>query len=72
MTDDGTSHASPTRFMQGLIETLEKKSPTLGTNAQYQRTSRIKTLPRNMIVQFVRFFWRKDTHSKAKIVKVDR
>jgi len=53
----------------GLIETLEKKSPTLGTNAQYQRTSRIKTLPRNMIVQFVRFFWRKDTHSKAKIVK---
>lgn len=49
--------------------TLEKKSPTLGRNALYTKRCTISRLPANLIVQFVRFFWRTDTQKKAKILR---
>lgn len=52
-----------------LNETIEKTSPSLGREATYTKSSRISRLPKYMPVHFVRFFWRKDTQKKAKIMR---
>ncbi|EMC94404.1 hypothetical protein BAUCODRAFT_35625 [Baudoinia panamericana UAMH 10762] len=52
-----------------LNEKLEKNSPTLGREATYTRTSRISRLPKHLPIHLVRFFWRKDTKKKAKILR---
>jgi len=52
-----------------LNETIEKNSPTLGRMANYTRTSRISRLPKYAPVHLIRFFWRKDTGKKAKILR---
>jgi len=54
---------------KGLEESIEKKSEALGRTALYKRTSRVSRLPRYLLVQFVRFFWRSDTSKKAKILR---
>ena len=41
-----------------LEGTIEKQSELLGRNAIYKKTSKIKTLPPYLTVQFVRFFWK--------------
>lgn len=53
----------------GLNEDFEKRSETLGRNAQYTKTSRISRLPKYLPVHMVRFLWRKDTGKKAKILR---
>eukprot|EP00899_Mesostigma_viride_P009296 jgi/Mesvir1/18368/Mv14256-RA.2 len=53
----------------GLVEELEKNSPALGRSAVWKKTSRISSLPAYLTVQFVRFFWKKDTQQKAKILR---
>ncbi|KAL6881947.1 hypothetical protein ACP4OV_011419 [Aristida adscensionis] len=56
----------------GLKSELEKVSPALGRTAIYTRESRINLLPRYLTVQFVRFFWKRESNQKAKILrKVD-
>ncbi|XP_010479669.1 PREDICTED: ubiquitin carboxyl-terminal hydrolase 6 [Camelina sativa] len=56
----------------GLKGELEKTSPTLGRTALYLKDSLIDSLPRYLTVQFVRFFWKRETNQKAKILrKVD-
>ncbi|KAG5599382.1 hypothetical protein H5410_030752 [Solanum commersonii] len=51
---------------------LEKASPSLGRNAVYVKDSRINGLPRYLTIQFVRFFWKRESNQKAKILrKVD-
>ncbi|KZV31826.1 Ubiquitin-specific protease 6 [Dorcoceras hygrometricum] len=56
----------------GLKSELEKASPSLGRSAIYTKDSRINDLPRYLTVQFVRFFWKRETNQKAKILrKVD-
>jgi len=52
-----------------LNETIEKASPTLGRDATYTRTSRIARLPQYLPIHLIRFFWRKDTNKKAKILR---
>ncbi|GAB7352571.1 hypothetical protein MBLNU459_g2955t1 [Dothideomycetes sp. NU459] len=52
-----------------LNEQIEKNSPTLGREASYTKSSRISRLPKYLPVHFVRFFWRKDTQKKAKIMR---
>ncbi|KAL1311249.1 hypothetical protein AAFC00_001438 [Neodothiora populina] len=52
-----------------LNETIEKTSPSLGREATYTKRSRISRLPKYLPVHFVRFFWRKDTQKKAKIMR---
>ncbi|KAG6395744.1 hypothetical protein SASPL_141868 [Salvia splendens] len=57
---------------RGLKSELEKSSPSLGRSAVYTKDSRINDLPRYLTVQFVRFFWKRETNQKAKILrKVD-
>ncbi|KAI3455534.1 hypothetical protein Pfo_012197 [Paulownia fortunei] len=56
----------------GLKSELEKSSPSLGRSAIYSKDSRINDLPRYLTIQFVRFFWKRETNQKAKILrKVD-
>lgn len=52
-----------------LNESIEKTSTSLGREATYTKRSRISRLPKYMPVHFVRFFWRKDTQKKAKIMR---
>ncbi|XP_010912089.1 ubiquitin carboxyl-terminal hydrolase 6 [Elaeis guineensis] len=57
---------------RGLKSELEKVSPSLGRTAIYSKESRISDLPRYLTVQFVRFFWKRESNQKAKILrKVD-
>uniref|UniRef100_A0A0D6QSB9 ubiquitinyl hydrolase 1 n=1 Tax=Araucaria cunninghamii TaxID=56994 RepID=A0A0D6QSB9_ARACU len=57
---------------QGLKSELEKASPALGRNAVYLKESRVNSLPSYLTVQFVRFFWKRKSNQKAKILrKVD-
>ncbi|OIW04819.1 hypothetical protein TanjilG_13667 [Lupinus angustifolius] len=56
----------------GLKSELEKASPALGRSAIFLKESRINALPRYLTVQFVRFFWKRESNQKAKILrKVD-
>ncbi|KAF4549866.1 Ubiquitin carboxyl-terminal hydrolase-like protein 16 [Elsinoe fawcettii] len=52
-----------------LNETIEKQSPSLSREATYTKASRISRLPKYLPVHFVRFFWRRDTQKKAKIMR---
>ncbi|KAL3840827.1 hypothetical protein ACJIZ3_025418 [Penstemon smallii] len=53
----------------GLKSELEKASPSLGRSAIYVKDSRINDLPRYLTIQFVRFFWKRETNQKAKILR---
>jgi len=53
----------------GLEENLERRSPTLNRTCVYSKIGRISKLPRYLIVQYVRFFWKTDTSKKAKILR---
>lgn len=56
-------------IMAGLEEKIEKNSPTLDRNAIYTKRSRVARLPRYLTVHFVRFFWKRETKKKAKIMR---
>lgn len=56
-------------ILSGLKEEIEKKSSVLDRDAKYTKTSKISRLPQYLTVQFVRFFWRRDTQKKAKILR---
>ncbi|KAJ5945987.1 Ubiquitin carboxyl-terminal hydrolase 7 [Penicillium verhagenii] len=56
-------------IMAGLEEQIEKQSPTLDRNAMYTKRSRIARLPQYLTVHFVRFFWKRETQKKAKIMR---
>ncbi|TID13297.1 hypothetical protein CANINC_004983 [Pichia inconspicua] len=53
----------------GLKETIEKQSPTLNRNAKYEITRKIEKLPKYLTVHFVRFFWKRESGKKAKIMR---
>ncbi|KAJ2315245.1 deubiquitinating enzyme [Coemansia sp. RSA 2705] len=54
---------------KGLEEVIEKRSETLGRNADYKSTSRIDRLPEYLTVAYNRFFWKASESVDAKIVK---
>ncbi|PYH97675.1 ubiquitin carboxyl-terminal hydrolase 14 [Aspergillus ellipticus CBS 707.79] len=56
-------------IMAGLEEKIEKNSPTFGRDAVYTKRSRIARLPKYLTVHFVRFFWKRETQKKAKIMR---
>lgn len=56
-------------IMDGLEEKIEKNSPTLDRNAIYTKRSRVSRLPKYLAVHFVRFFWKRETQKKAKIMR---
>lgn len=56
-------------IVAGLTEKIAKTSSVLGREATYTKTSKISRLPQYLTVQFVRFFWKRDTQKKAKIMR---
>lgn len=56
-------------LLNGLTEKIEKHSPSLNQNAEYVLTKRITRLPKFLTVHFMRFFWRRDTQKKSKILR---
>ncbi|KLU90529.1 ubiquitin carboxyl-terminal hydrolase 6 [Magnaporthiopsis poae ATCC 64411] len=56
-------------IMNGLTETIEKRSPTLEREAVYTKKSKISRLPKYLTVHFVRFFWKREVQKKAKIMR---
>jgi len=58
-----------------LKEHVEKNSPSLGRNAQYEKSAAIASLPSYLVVQFARFGYKKANNwagtsdSKVKLVK---
>lgn len=55
-------------LVAGLTDTLEKNCEMLGRNAEYKVTKKITRLPKYLTIQFVRFYWRRDTQKKSKIL----
>ncbi|KAL7412300.1 hypothetical protein BDY24DRAFT_393930 [Mrakia frigida] len=58
-----------TGIMDSLDQKIEKNSPTLGRSAVYTERSRLSRLPSVLTIHLVRFYWRRDTNSKAKIMR---
>ncbi|XP_063972812.1 ubiquitin carboxyl-terminal hydrolase 14 isoform X2 [Diachasmimorpha longicaudata] len=52
-----------------LQEQLTKMSSTLGRDAVYTKTSKISRLPAYLTIQFVRFFYKENRATNAKILK---
>jgi ubiquitin carboxyl-terminal hydrolase 14 len=58
-----------------LVGEMEKYSELLERNSVYKKTSRINKLPSYLSVQFVRFYWKKESNvggtkaGKAKILR---
>ncbi|KAJ1325561.1 ubiquitin carboxyl-terminal hydrolase 14 [Microdochium nivale] len=66
---DGNTNHLRDGIQNGLSEKLEKRSEVLGRDAVYTKTSKISRLPKYLTVHFVRFFWKRETQKKAKIMR---
>jgi ubiquitin carboxyl-terminal hydrolase 14 len=53
-----------------LEEEISKFSPSLNREAKYRKILRIQKLPFYLTIQFVRFFWKRQTKVKTKILRV--
>jgi ubiquitin carboxyl-terminal hydrolase 14 len=56
-------------ILAALSEKIEKRSEILGRDVNWTKTSRISRLPKYLVVHFVRFYWKRDTNKKAKILR---
>lgn len=65
------SHTNHLRdgILAALSEKLEKKSEVLDRDANFTKTSKISRAPKYLTVHFVRFFWKRETQKKAKIMR---
>ncbi|RGP65455.1 ubiquitin thiolesterase [Fusarium sporotrichioides] len=66
--DSSTNHLRD-GILAALEEKFEKKSTVLGRDAPYTRISKISRAPKYLTVHFVRFFWKRETQKKAKIMR---
>lgn len=53
----------------GLKEKIEKNNERLGRNAQYEINRKITELPKYLTINFVRFYWKRESGKKAKIMR---
>ncbi|ORY67467.1 ubiquitin carboxyl-terminal hydrolase [Pseudomassariella vexata] len=66
---DGATNHLTDGIKNGLIEQIEKRSDVLDRETTYTRTSKISRLPKYLTVHFVRFYWKRETQKKAKIMR---
>ncbi|KND91894.1 Ubiquitin carboxyl-terminal hydrolase 6, partial [Tolypocladium ophioglossoides CBS 100239] len=66
---DGATNHLRDGILAALSEKLEKKSDILGRDATYTKKSKISRAPKYLTVHFVRFFWKRETQKKAKIMR---
>ena len=65
----GATDMLPQGIAKGLEDTLEKNSPSLGRQALYATKSRATRLPKYVVTQLVRFYYKQDTQKKAKVLR---
>ncbi|KAJ3039022.1 Ubiquitin carboxyl-terminal hydrolase 14 [Rhizophlyctis rosea] len=65
----GVSTYMVTDIGAGLVEKIEKNSPTLNRSAVYEKRSHISRLPFYLTTNFIRFQWKPSERVKAKILK---
>lgn len=56
-------------ILNSLKDTIEKHNDTLQSDTEYEVSKTITRLPKYLTVHFVRFFWRRDTQKKSKILR---
>ncbi|CCE61334.1 hypothetical protein TPHA_0A02510 [Tetrapisispora phaffii CBS 4417] len=56
-------------LLESLHETIEKRSDITGVNSTYSVDKEITKLPKYLTVQYVRFFWKRSTNKKSKILR---
>lgn len=56
-------------LQKDLKEKITKHNDTLGKNCEYEIDSTITRLPKYLIVNFVRFFWKRETKKNSKILR---
>ncbi|RGP80940.1 ubiquitin thiolesterase [Fusarium longipes] len=66
--DSSTNHLRD-GILAALTDKIEKRSDVLGRDATYTKISKISRAPKYLTVHFVRFFWKRETQKKAKIMR---
>ncbi|OAA60102.1 ubiquitin hydrolase [Cordyceps fumosorosea ARSEF 2679] len=66
---DGQTNHLRDGILAALSEKIEKKSEVLDRDATYTKQSKISRAPKYLTVHFVRFFWKRETQKKAKIMR---
>ena len=56
-------------ILSALSEKLEKHSDILGRDAIWTKKAQISRLPKYLVIHFVRFYWKRETRKKAKILR---
>jgi ubiquitin carboxyl-terminal hydrolase 14 len=56
-------------ILDSLDEVVTKRSELLGRETSYKKSSRVSKLPQYALVHFVRFFWKQDTQTRAKVLR---
>lgn len=56
-------------ILAGLEQKLDKYSSVLGRDTTYTKKSKISKLPKYLTVHFVRFFWKRESQKKVKIMR---
>lgn len=65
----GTTNFMRTGLLESLNEEIEKRSDITGANSTYAVEKRITKLPKFLTVQYVRFFWKRSSGKKSKILR---
>lgn len=65
----GTTNFLKNGLTDSLTEKVEKRSEITGSNSIFQNSKKITKLPEYLTVQFVRFYWKKSTGKKSKILR---
>ncbi|CAB4254526.1 similar to Saccharomyces cerevisiae YFR010W UBP6 Ubiquitin-specific protease situated in the base subcomplex of the 26S proteasome, releases free ubiquitin from branched polyubiquitin chains [Maudiozyma barnettii] len=65
----GTTNFLKAGLIDSLNEKIEKRSETTGVNSVYTVHKEIIRLPKLLMVQYVRFFWKRSTGKKSKILR---
>lgn len=66
---NGTTNFLKSGLLESLSDTLDKRSARLEKDCVYEVQKTITKLPTILTVQFVRFFWKRSTNKKSKILR---
>ncbi|CCK69307.1 ubiquitin-specific protease UBP6 KNAG_0C01940 [Huiozyma naganishii CBS 8797] len=65
----GTTNFLRNGIFESLNEKIEKRSNTTGVNSIYNVEKKITKLPKYLTIQYVRFFWKRSSNKKSKILR---
>ncbi|SCU99038.1 LADA_0H17150g1_1 [Lachancea dasiensis] len=65
----GTTNFMKNGLAESLSEKIEKRSSITDVNSLFSVEKKITKLPEYLTVQYVRFFWKKSTNKKSKILR---